>query len=236
MKERPILFNGDMVRAILEGRKTQTRRVVKHPSGEWKNHALGTITIPHPKKGKFGLLIKRDVIKDFQESDLIPCPYGKIGDVLWVRETWGVVSHGFDEYGDVCDWIPDRPNTEVIEMKFGAQGYYTGHVIYRADGEFAWCDDEMSVMEEKSLWKPSIHMPKEACRIKLEITDIRVERLQDISEEDAKAEGFEEKYLYMQKVYETAYSQFSRIWESINSPESWEDNPWVWVIEFKRKG
>lgn len=174
MAERPILFSGEMVLAILDGRKTMTRRVVKpqpEPDTDCPHH-VGT-----------GIERKARI-----------CPYGKPGDRLWVRETF-------------CSF-PD------------------GNIFYRAD------NDERAPMKG---WKPSIFMPRALSRITLEIKNVRVERLQDISENDAKAEGTDgERYLgqgFDHCVYREA---FRTLWESINGPGSWESNPWVWVVEFKQ--
>ncbi|WP_230855835.1 hypothetical protein [Pseudomonas syringae group genomosp. 3] len=229
IKERPILFSAPMVRAILEGRKTVTRREVKvqpRSSADIGSFGRGQPFIRHP-----------DVTKANPE-----CPYGRPGDRLWVRETWGVISHDFDEHGNMIDWKPDRPASKIREMRFG-RGYYSGHVIYRADGEAAWAGDDDGGGDDRSAWKPSIHMPRIACRILLEITDVRVERLQDISEDQAKAEGVR---LYTDHAelgewwhvdgIET-YSadprkSFELLWTSVGG--DWNANPWVWVVEFKR--
>jgi hypothetical protein len=220
MKERPILFNGDMVRAILDGRKTQTRRTVistKDINGSGCELAPCEIAGEVNRAGRFYL-----------------CPYGEPGDRLWVRETWGVVSYQFDLDGMMETWTPDRPVTSIHEMKFG-RGYYNGHIIYAADGTFEWCDE---YGDEKSAWKPSIHMPRAASRILLEIVNVRVERLQDIGENDAKCEGAPE---YEEGIdspppadgdYSWSYvASFRKLWDSIY--QNWQQNPWVWVIEFK---
>lgn len=214
MKERPILFKGEMVRAILDGRKTQTRRIAS--PAKCKDTSIELAPCELAGEVNSG--------KDFRYFK-----YGKPGDKLWVREKWGVVSHAMDENDQMADWVPDRPATQVKEIPFG-KGYYSGHVIYAADGYFEWSDDD-SAFDTKSCWKPSIHMPRQASRITLEITNVRVERLQEISEEDAKAEGcgtpLDSRY------YKDG---FRVLWESINGLESWNDNPLVWVIEFKRLG
>ncbi len=216
-KERPILFSAPMVRAILEGRKTVTRREVKKPA------ALDCLAA------------------GFEPAFLaLPgnadrCPYGKPGDRLWVRETWGVISHDFDEHGNMVDWKPDRPASKIREMRFG-RGYYSGHVIYRADGESVWAGDDDGGGDDRSAWKPSIHMPRIACRILLEITDVRVERLQDISKEQALAEGVmscEQDIDPDGNGYEPL-ELFGGLWTMINGDGSWQSNPWVWVVEFKR--
>jgi hypothetical protein len=213
MIERPILFNGDMVRAILEGRKTQTRRPLKG-SPCFVNGEIGNA-----------------------------CPLGQVGDRLWVRETWGVISHAFNEDGDMTEWTPDRPATHVHELKHG-RGYYTGHVIYAADGKHEWAGDDDGDGEPRSAWHPSIHMPRHASRITLEIANVRIERLQDISEEDAKAEGMTEieragccAYGLNKSdplAWHSASGRYSLVWDSIY--KNWDSNPWVWVIEFKPIG
>lgn len=124
MREHPIIFSAPMVRAILEGRKMQTRRVCK-----------GARELSRAADWQIDL-----------------CPYGQRGDRLWVRETWGVVSYAFDEAGDRVEWTPDRPAKPIRDMRFGKRGYYTGHVIYAADGSFEWTDEDDG--ELRSAWKP----------------------------------------------------------------------------------
>lgn len=222
MSERPILFNADMVRAVLDGRKMQTRRVMKV-----QPHA-GVRNSPFVKSG----------IEDGHGKELI-CPFGEVGDRLWVRETWSVVSHAFDDDGLMIDYVPDRPAKAVHEKPFG-RGYYSGHAIYAADGGFTWGADDGCV-DGRSCWKPSIHMPRWASRITLEITGVRVERLWDITEDDAKAEGctfealrFKPGTREAEEMGHTAVYQFGGLWQSIYGEESWQANPWVWVVEFKR--
>lgn len=222
MKERPVIFNGEMVRDILDGRKTQTRRTLKtQPTTNYDGFTFEAGKhYPHIVRGGITLL----------SSEGVGCPFGQVGDRLWVRETWGVVSHDFDENERIIDWVPDRPSTAIHEMPFG-NGYYSGHAIYAADGEFTWGDDDGH--GEKSCWKPSIHMPRTACRILLEITSVRVERLNSISEGDAKAEG----YPVGREVDGGAHDPwlwFRDLWDGIYPDNSFKVNPWVWVIEFKR--
>lgn len=221
MKERPIPLNAEMVRAVLDGRKTQTRRIIRasmrtaDPQFELHQQSDGSWLPMHT----------------FNESSFdrngceqpISCPFGAVGDCLWVRETWSVVSHAFDDDGLMVDYVPDRPAKAVHEKPFG-NGYCSGHVIYAADGDFTWGDDDGCV-DGRSCWKPSIHMPRWASLITLEITGVRVERLQDISQKDAIAEGG------------TPYfniNWFAGLWASVYGTESWQANPWVWVIDFKR--
>lgn len=189
MRERPILFSGEMVRAILEGRKSQTRRVI----------------VPQPMRGHW-----IDRVKGYSEAwaeyfsnakvhGTLSCPYGEVGDRLWVREAWRKHPE-FDYRGPGgCLYFADR-----------------GH---KFDGP----------------WKPSIHMPRWASRITLEVTSIRVERLRDISEEDAEAEGIQ----FIRDVPDvdetlSAKELFEVLWDSINGKRGygWKVNPWVWVVGF----
>ena len=175
-----MIFNGEMVRAILDGRKTQTRRIMKNqPAGDYPD----TPALIRSVDGGF------QWYGHYGESSIFNCPFGAVGDRIWVRETWGVVSHELDEDGRIQPWNPDRPATTIHEMPFG-NGYYSGHAIYAADGNFTWGDDD-GYEDGRSCWKPSIHMPRAACRILLEVTSVRVERLNSISQEDAQAEGME---------------------------------------------
>lgn len=181
-RERPILFKGEMVRAILDGRKTQTRRVVK----------------PQPKYGAFNCDCDWDVYWYENDKEIhVRCPYGQPVDRLWVRETWTNADGEKD-------------------------------IRYRAEERAICCDALYR-------WRPSIHMPRWASRITLEITSVRVERLQDISEEDAKAEGVS-AMLVPPDGGSWPYAQgFEYLWNSLAKPGStWANNPWVWVIEFKR--
>lgn len=187
MKERPILFSAPMVRAILEGRKTMTRRVIK-PQPEIREISGLTVYPVDVYKPTYSL-----------SQILNKCPYGQPGDNLWVRETFNA---------DWCD-----------------------HVIYRADGGSAVA----AGYAEEPKWKPSIFMPRCASRINLEITNVRVERLNDISEEDARAEGAELSCGEMRQDYPNYKRTFKRLWESINGTGAWEANPFVWVIEFKKQ-
>lgn len=230
MRERPILFNADMVRAVLDGRKTQTRRVMK----------------VQPESNQFGL---RRIIASAERSDTgkyhwtesnatgnhirsapFTCPFGAVGDRLWVKETWSVVSHAFDDDGLMIDYVPDRPAKAVHEKPFG-RGYYSGHAIYAADGGFTWGDDDGCV-DGRSSWKPSIHMPRWASRITLEITGVRVERLHAITLGDICKELGCGLYDFRPATY--GFKVWEELWQSIYGADSWQANPWVWVVEFKR--
>lgn len=244
MKERGMIFNGEMTRAILDGRKTQTRRIMK--------------VQPEPSKSRPGdfWFSSKKLESMVHVSDLVPgnspiadchlffqehcCPFGAVGDRIWVRETWGVVSHELDEDGRIQPWTPDRPATAIHEMPFG-NGYYSGHAIYAADGDFTWGDDD-GYEDGRSCWKPSIHMPRAASRILLEITDVRVERLNSIHDFDAMREGIQNLTTCSHSDFgipsvvnaQHPVRAFQLLWESIYGEESWKTNPWVWVIEFKR--
>lgn len=202
MRERPILFNGAMVRAILSGAKTQTRRVVKNiPWREGCNPQFSQAAA-FSNSGDFRIAGSEEMTTSFR------CPYGQPGDRLWVRETW---TNAWDELKN--QWSdPER--------------YH-----YRADGiEVAHVDGM-----ERSPWIPSIHMPRRACRLVLEITAVRVERLQAITEADAIAEGapgrVEPSELRWQH-YVPHSRGFIELWNSTGG--DWDSNPWVWVLEFKR--
>ncbi|MDZ4055924.1 MAG: hypothetical protein U1D69_03005 [Polynucleobacter sp.] len=223
MKSRPILFKDDMVRAILEGRKTQTRRVVKLP----RNHAWGNFfdgqICPENDLSSLGFSV-----------DELRCPYGKPGDQLWVREAWQGPILDSEEHEAQCR--EDGP--EAFKKP--------GFCVYRATDLL----DAIDFDGNEIGWRPSIHMPRWASRITLEITSVRVERLQDISEADAKAEGVEGHYVedgwywrnYLLTEEDAAISpmlncpkeSFRSLWQSINGLSSWNTNPWVWVMEFKR--
>nr|WP_263440560.1 hypothetical protein [Klebsiella oxytoca] len=223
--ERGMIFNGEMVCAILDGRKKQTRRPVKFPVLD-KN--LGCE------------LSGNELAGELSAGNYLNSAFGKPSDRVWVRETWGVVSHELDEDGRIQPWTPNRPATAIHEMPFG-NGYYSGHAIYAADGDFTWGDDD-GYEDGRSCWKPSIHMPKAASRILLEITDVRVERLNSIHDVDAMREGIQNLTTCSHADFgipgvvnaQHPVRAFQLLWESIYGTESWKANPWVWVIEFKR--
>lgn len=208
-KERPILFSGAMVRAIIEGRKTQTRRIVKFG----KDIKLHDVAGPYVEVGytHSGATIANH--RDTQYF-LAHCPYGKPGDRLWVREAWGA---------PYCDrpGVPD-----------GRRPVLGDDIRYRADldQEYQWSDGSMP-------WRPSIHMPRWASRITLEVVSVRVERLNAISEEDAWAEGIQVRFCEAGKpctCESNPVGEYADLWESINGDGAWNANPWVWVVEFRR--
>ena len=219
---RPIIFSTPMVKAILSGDKTMTRRtkgldiINKDPSDwqfEWADFIL-------KKPWRFTQLssVNEHSLKErnFNQAE-IECPYGRIGDSLWVRETFmpcvtGIDDGGLDQYG----------------------------YLFKADGKMN--DAKIEQMEDQR-WKPSIHMPFAAARIFLQITNIRVERVTDISDEDCLKEGISMQYLGWKRRYSfpdcfenfmSPKTAFNLLWEYVNGPGSWDANPWVWVIEFRR--
>lgn len=217
MKERPILFSAPMVRAIRDGSKTQTRLIVKA-------NLLPIVEASLKANGR--------VCLNMLDTDLVS-PYGVVGDRLWVREAF------FEE----VDPLTSKP-------------YSPPRACYRAteNGE-VFCDDGDGHAEEnkngtfKSPWKPSIHMPRWASRILLEITEVRIQRLQDINEGDAEAEGVErcnsgwgwERYAagkgylgYHLGTESCAVDSFRSLWESVYGPGSWDANPYVWALSFKK--
>ncbi|HHT0503885.1 TPA: hypothetical protein ACTW6W_004914 [Raoultella ornithinolytica] len=246
MKERGMIFNGEMVRALLDGRKTQTRRIMKvQPSEDFTpmNMALETdykarwYTPGIVDKDGYLQPASKEVFGVSNENEGYSCPFGAVGDRIWVREAFRVHSRA----------------TDVATL------------VYKASERNSWTEQTHRVpvavcnkpaTPEK--WTPSLHMPRWASRILLEITDVRVERLNAISEEDAQREGVHTEvwdqtvvarnypardeffqfwsedmphYVEMNQLYQ---SSFRSLWASIYGSDSWNANPWVWVIEFKR--
>lgn len=200
MKERPIIFQGEMARAILEDKKTQTRRVVK---GDVHGLQLDPMRDPAMREGWAWFQANGP---DLPGNYSVPCPYGQPGDRLWVRETWGLS-------GSEANTKPSYYQDPEDSLR--------PYLVHRetADGYDAAVQH----------WRPSIHMPRWASRITLEIVSVRVERLQEVGEEDAQAEG-----VAFEGDQPSPRDLFSELWESINGPGTWEANPWVWVMEFKR--
>lgn len=230
MKERPILFSAPMVRALLDGSKTQTRRIIKADPGPYWNPVVGLYNPTVITNGGYEAP-GPEIFGASDETMGRKSPCGQPGDRLWVRETWGVINNAWDEDGNLVDWVPDRPATEIHEMPFG-QGYYSGHVIYAADGGYEWAGDDDGGGEPRSAWHPSIHMPRAASRILLEIVSVRVERLQAITLADICKEGLA-KSIYDFQPATDGFRVWTELWESINGAGSWDANPWVWVVEFK---
>lgn len=227
MKERPILFSAPMVRALLDGSKTQTRRIVKQ-----LDPAEGAVTTDHDGKPMGACWAFA--------GPVIHCPYGQPGDRLWVRESYHFLAE-FDvnspsAVGDLClaagynkPWAPIQYDSDGSRRDWMAVSTPGGAVQAITPGK----------------GRPSIHMPRWASRILLEIISVRAERLNDCSDADARAEGakhyepanhlshggwsHDEHY-----VHETAKASFESLWERIGGAGAWAVNPWVWVVEFKR--
>ncbi|EPZ1175171.1 morphogenetic protein [Klebsiella oxytoca] len=212
MKERGMIFNGEMVRAILDGRKTQTRRPVKFPI---LDRNLGCE------------LAGNELAGELSAGNYLNSAFGKPGDRIWVRETF---QGPLFDYEQMDAYLEDSSRFETPEF-----------CQYAADGghrpEYQDADDNL-----RHGWRPSIHMPRWASRILLEIIDVRVERLNAISEHDAQAEGVAKLRGGFWQHYQPGWTQhqlsargsFVTLWKSIYGEESWNSNPWVWVIEFKR--
>jgi hypothetical protein len=209
--ERPIIFSGEMVRAILEGRKTQTRRVIKPQPyaliDDWP-YVDNPIEVVDEKTHRTKKVFSDEHMRRFVKR--VACPYGQVGDRLWVRETWapGVWLNQYDDLdpGYRASWAQMARNTNFMEPR----------------------------------WRPSIHMPRWASRITLEVVGVRVERVQEISYADALAEGVWRPGPYadpdqVDREYD-ARDQYSHLWDEINARRgySWASNPLVWVVEFRR--
>lgn len=217
MKESPILFNAAMVRALLAGAKTQTRRVMKiqPPSDKYRLSTLLSTTGRKCDEGKsHWITMLNGYTIDDGSQPLFSCPYGYAGDQLWVKETWRTWKS--------LDHVKPSLLENGIIIDYAAGGNSVGAGLV--------CD-----VSEK--WRPSLYMQKRFSRIQLEITGVRVERLNDISEADARAEGGpqilgfnngKEKF-----GWQTYIEWYQELWESINGAGSWDANPWVWVVEFK---
>lgn len=244
MKERPILFSGPMVRAILDGRKTQTRRIVKAKTSFGD---IATANAIHRDGSGNGFIAwwggapPQEITAAMYPGDIgFKCPYGIPGDLLWVRESWST--------SECMDSLPPR-DTKDHGLPFW----------YIADGRCRFtgaADGGVSFLTCGKL-RPSIHMPRWASRISLEITGVRGERLQAMSCKDAISEGLncvtKDGSLYKYGIadrdrlpgnddYGWHWGEwevdprmaYKKLWESINGPGSWDANPWVWVVEFKR--
>lgn len=203
--ERPILFNAEDVRAILSGRKTQTRRVVKPQSPDAATSA-GVITSNQPSNGEWSWLSGDPADSDTWGivGNPFRCPFGVPGDRLWVKETWAIM-------------LPNAKTWPIEKQR--------ECTIYRAS----------HLSPDELVWKSPIHMPRWASRITLEITDVRVQRLQEISNEDVCAEGVIADRGPGETWYDGKHQDiFARYWDRICGPESWDRNDWVWVIAFMR--
>lgn len=242
MKELPILFSGEMVRAILAGRKTQTRRLVKPMAGEqsqWLTvDAIGGVPhgemkcggwqMHHPKAGQRQEWSPGKFIDIAPDSPLgwIRSPFGEAGDRLWVRETFSPRGKHGEE-------------AAITEAAFAV--LVDGAQVYRDGSAFAALESYAPGAFDDMRFRPSIHMPRWASRITLEVTGVHVERLHDITEEDARAEGVTPEtdippgFLNSHGDPTTCRGAFAMLWDRINAKRApWASNPWVWVVGFRR--
>lgn len=260
-KETPILFSAPMVRAILEGRKTQTRRIVRDPHGypmhnPMSIHKMASV-YPAAKSGWVFWYPDHEGLAEFTKQQYetgLDCPYGGPGDLLWVKETWGYLGQ---------QWDSNRPEVETIFLKYWADESKRDLIVPNGEADKLTPKqngipdesvDRLTYCEWIDKWwerqkkKSARFMPKWAARIWLEITGRRLVRVQDISEEDAIAEGLiplpdgpipelPEPKDRRREIYpgERACEQYVFLWDSINAKRGyrWDANPWVWVVEFK---
>lgn len=225
MKESPILFSAPMIRAIIAGAKWQTRRIIR-PQPELaimdssSAHALSVAKeigiVPDSERPRWRW--RGTFAMPWPQALRHDGPYGMPGDRLWVRETWAAVWPGEDE-------VPIRECTIEYraDLPVGCQ-----------DGPGQW-PVECKKDSDAPKWRPSIHMPRWASRIVLEVTDVCVERLQDIGEIDALAEGVDSYECLSGPARPCARSAFAELWNAINGKRApWMANPWVWAVSFKR--
>ena len=255
MRELPILFSGTMVRAILEGRKTQTRRVVKVRNElppAWatfasEGHSLSQDGAPRPV-GAFLWSEEQQPeqpLKSLRRWPILPAnhpmagdwywtpnPYGRVGDRMWVRESHAQVFE--------ADIPSGRPTGPIGTMGTPAKPDWKSRYVYSADGPMPNVQWHHVGDSQPVRWTPSIHMPRCASRITLEITGVRAERLQSITEADARAEGVTIADHHMRGYCAGAYwppsiRAFHDLWDSLNAARGhgWDVNPWVWVVEFR---
>lgn len=225
MKERPILFSGEMVRAILAGRKTQTRRIMRM-TDEARLELSSPLAHVDPQYGVFEHSSGANVrIAVPGAGYWAHCPYGNVGDRLWVRETW------YDDLDRESGDIPER----LDDGRVAGIEYRASHNCANFE---AGCPCNPDGDGNRSEWRPSIFMPRWASRLTLEVVEIRVERLQDITEDDARAEGVTpfpydpEGDCWTDGKHRTA---FEHLWGKINGERApWASNCWVWVVSFRR--
>lgn len=214
-REKPIIFSGPMVRSILEGRKRQTRRIITPQFGKTWGQGV--------RLGDDAYSVHVDIQEPNGEWKWLRCPYGKPGDRLWVRETWANITSR--DATECIAYRADRSGREVLR-DYGGEGDFVG----LGKPCEPW-------IEDGTRWKPSIHMPRKYARIFLRLTDVRVERLNEISEADAIAEGVgtlvDPDLLGTSKSIKSAC--FATLWDSLHGAGSWSANPWVWVISFQRE-
>ena len=231
-KELPILMSGEMVRATLEGRKTQTRRIVK-PQPPSENYGVGIGYGPTGAENPDLMCMYSPFERGSARWGVCKCPFGKPGQILWVRERWAV-------HGLLYDDLP----SSKIRTEDGGCWNDGDSIWYAADGENPPPATGSCSASQRGKWRPSIHCPRWASRLTLEVTDVRVERLQEISHEDAIAEGCAGSEWVSGSPYidgphtdtgELPVEEFERLWESINGAGSWDANPFVWCVSFRKQ-
>ncbi|MBV6321972.1 hypothetical protein [Duganella violaceipulchra] len=233
MKERPILFSSPMVRALLDGSKTQTRRIVKPDPGPYWNPTVGLYNPTVIKNGGY----EAPGSEIFGASDEIQgrkFPYGQPGDRLWVRESGirSMLAGSGDQRGLFRHDVPVTPETG----QYWVERTRAPGASYSVEG----CSRAAALLSASAKVTPSIHMPRWASRILLEIISVRAERLNDISDIDAVAEGIglTPVAIGMKLTFppseSMAVNAYRQLWEQINGEGSWADNPWVWCVEFRR--
>ena len=246
MKERPIIFNGEMIRAILDGRKTQTRRPVRpQPQLDESRYEHGFWMRDYDVPEDWVYMHRRanGIIYPLDNS-AIECPYS-VGDRLWVRETWRVgawsentgslaIDYRADGYCR-AEWIEIPDDDGDIFNMYWVQSTDDAEKVFGRQELYSW-----EIGQSPCRWRPSIHMPRWASRITLEITEVRIQRVQEITEEDARAEGIDMDIPLMPHVPGMGATHpsavFSDLWDSIYAKRGfgWDSNPAVWVIEFRR--
>lgn len=236
MKELPIIFSGEMVRAILDGRKTQTRRVIK--SLDYEDSFYGPQVFEPECIDRNGEYYPGDPIFGIYGDDWhIKCPYGQPGDRLWVRETWQALELSYDhETSAVDDLWAAEGSLASIHSRLQQVSTFRPSLILGYRANFVGDDDDPEIRGFP--WRSPIHMPRWASRITLEVTDVRVERAQDISEEDARAEGvvFYPRWTDEVPDLQPVITLYAKLWDSIYARRGygWDANPWVFVVEFRR--
>lgn len=215
MKERPILMHARSINGILEGRKMQTRRIIKIPQVYLSSYGASIVKMSMVDGEALieGWPKQEREMGNFGRCQRIKCPYGQPGDRLWVRETWRPKP-----------WAKDRHSHP--------------EVAYRADDKSGSLNQNLEILKKLLPgWKPSIHMPRWASRLNLEVLSIDVQRVQDISEADAKAEGCQiPEVMHADEPIESYdyRTYFRALWDDTNGAGAWERNDWCWVVDFKR--
>lgn len=223
MRERPILMNAPMVRAILDGSKTQTRRVMKHQPGghHWDGMPGYKLQKLMPLDAGCAIKFAHSIPQNKEWDDAtrwMTCPYGSPGERLWVRETARCIAEG----------MHGGSNKKRFDVDYKAGGGTSFEIPIQPQSPAKWFPSINKLSDGSPRWQPAIHMPRWASRITLEVTEVRVEKLQDISEGDACAEGMPSSVANSPRVW------YASLWNQINGDGAWDANPWVWCVSFKK--